>query len=107
MEETSDPYTNTTTSQVIHLDEDIERMLYGLIAPPIIGLPGNLLAIAVACRRQNSNLSPSVYIIAMGVADSVFLLAVVCFVVILKCLDKGIFSAHETLLLTRYVGLIS
>ncbi|XP_064624468.1 galanin receptor type 2-like [Lineus longissimus] len=86
-----------TTSPVVPLDSDILKVLYGILGPSILGLMGNPLAIAVASRSQN-RLSPSVYIIAMGVADSVYLLEAVCFVVCQKLFDEGMMLNHVTLL---------
>jgi hypothetical protein len=42
--------------------------------PVAFGVPGNILSIFVANRRHNRKLSPSVYMTAMAVVDTIFLL---------------------------------
>ena len=88
-----------SSAPMVRIDNDLQNILYGLLAPAIIGLPGNLLAIAVASRKQNKGISTSVYIIAMGVADSIFLLEVIWYVTYLNLFDRG--------LLLRHVGLLT
>jgi hypothetical protein len=92
-----------TTARIVSMDSDIQKLLYGLLGPAIIGLPGNILAIAVASTRQNRKLSPSVYIIAMGVADSVFLLEIIWLVAYQRFFDEGMMLDSITLL-TRYMN---
>jgi hypothetical protein len=52
---------------------------YTPIPPFIFGLPGNLLIIIIASRKHNRDLSPSVYMTAMAVVDSILLLLSVVF----------------------------
>jgi hypothetical protein len=47
---------------------------YLWILPVTFGVPGNILTIMVANRKHNRKLSPSVYMTAMAVADTIFLL---------------------------------
>jgi hypothetical protein len=49
---------------------------YTMLVPVIFGVPGNILSIVVANRKHNRNLSPCVYMAAMGVMDTVFLLEI-------------------------------
>jgi hypothetical protein len=49
---------------------------YVWAVPVAIGIPGNILAILVANRKHNRKLSPCIYMTAMAVADSLFLLEV-------------------------------
>jgi hypothetical protein len=46
---------------------------YTMLVPVILGVPGNILSVVVANRKHNRNLSPCVYMAAMGVVDTVFL----------------------------------
>jgi hypothetical protein len=46
---------------------------YLWIVPVVCGIPGNILALLVANRKHNKNLSPCIYITAMALADTLFL----------------------------------
>ena len=57
-------------------DADIIHYMFVWLAPVAIGVPGNVLAILIAARKNNRNLSPCIYMMAMGVADNILLLEV-------------------------------
>ncbi|XP_064619894.1 thyrotropin-releasing hormone receptor-like [Lineus longissimus] len=63
-----------TTLHSLTKPEDLSYFFYIQTVPIAIGIPGNILAIIVANRKNNKQLSPSIYITAMGVADTVLLL---------------------------------
>jgi hypothetical protein len=46
---------------------------YLWIGPTLFGVPGNILSILVANRKHNRGLSPCIYMKAMAVADTLFL----------------------------------
>jgi hypothetical protein len=52
---------------------------YCWIPSVILGIPGNLLTIAVAQRRQNRHLSPCIYMTAMAVVDTILLVVISLF----------------------------
>ena len=66
--------TNSSSPETTQQTEDILYFFYIWIIPITIGLPGNILAVLVANRKHNRKLSPCIYIMAMGVADTVLLL---------------------------------
>jgi hypothetical protein len=67
-------YTNDVTRQspkyplLATVAEIMTRYIW--IAPVIIGVPGNILAILVANRKHNRALSSCIYMKAMAVADT-------------------------------------
>jgi hypothetical protein len=54
--------------------DDVKWVQYLWAIPILIGIPGNVMSIVVAVRPNNRNLSPCIYMAAMGVADTVLLL---------------------------------
>jgi hypothetical protein len=52
---------------------------YFWIVPVVCGIPGNVIAMLVANRKHNKHLSPCLYISAMAVADTLFLLGMAWF----------------------------
>ena len=54
----------------------LHRMIaaFGSLPPLAFGLPGNVLIILIANRKHNRHLSPSIYMTAMAVVDSITLL---------------------------------
>jgi hypothetical protein len=52
---------------------------YTWIVPSTLGIPGNILSVVVANKKHNRRLSPCVYMTAMAVADTVFLLEITWF----------------------------
>ena len=44
--------------------------------PVTFGVPGNIMTILVANRKHNRKLSPCIYMTAMAVADTLFLLEI-------------------------------
>jgi ABC-type sugar transport system permease subunit len=54
-------------------------LMYAWSVPVAFGVPGNILAIFVANRKHNRNLAPCVYMTAMAVADTIFLLEALWF----------------------------
>jgi hypothetical protein len=53
--------------------DDIKWVHYLWAIPILVGIPGNVISIMVAVRPNNRNLSPCIYMAAMGVADTLFL----------------------------------
>jgi phosphotransferase system glucose/maltose/N-acetylglucosamine-specific IIC component len=51
---------------------------FGFI-PVAFGVPGNILAMIVANRKHNRNVAPCIYMAAMAVADTIFLLEMLWF----------------------------
>jgi hypothetical protein len=54
--------------------DDLSYFLYIWLVPLMIGLPGNILYVIIANRKHNRHLSPCIYMTAMGVVDTVFVL---------------------------------
>jgi hypothetical protein len=57
---------------------------YLWIVPVVSGIPGNIISILVANRKHNRNLSPCVYITAMAVSDTLFLVGQAWFMPIIQ-----------------------
>jgi hypothetical protein len=57
---------------------------YLWIVPVVCGIPGNFMSILVANRKHNKNLSPCVYISAMAVADTTFLVGMAWFMPLIQ-----------------------
>jgi phosphotransferase system glucose/maltose/N-acetylglucosamine-specific IIC component len=70
----------TTTPDDDHGDYSLLQAVFTALTqyvwsvPVVFGVPGNILAIIVANRKHNRKLSPSIYMTAMGLADTLFLL---------------------------------
>ncbi|XP_064640810.1 proteinase-activated receptor 1-like isoform X2 [Lineus longissimus] len=106
--QTSSPLGNATTGGIhTHLDSDMTTKqsapftinlfphMYGALAPVALGVPGNLMAILVATRRHNRNLSPCIYMMAMGIADTALLLELAWAVGFALLLRDGIIESAE------------
>ncbi|XP_064642449.1 uncharacterized protein LOC135496833 [Lineus longissimus] len=52
---------------------------YLWVPPVVFGIPGNIMSLLVANRSHNKDLSPCVYITAMAVADTLFLVSMAWF----------------------------
>jgi hypothetical protein len=72
------------TTLVVEETDDISYLLYFWLIPAIVGIPGNALAVIVANRKHNRQLSPCIYMTAMGVADTVLLLERIMMVICLE-----------------------
>jgi hypothetical protein len=77
--------TGTAEEPTPYLD-DISYLFFIWLLPPVVGIPGNILAIIVANRKRNKQFSPCIYMTAMGVADSVFLVERIMAVILNKLL---------------------
>ena len=71
----------TATGATTGFDENVAYYMFGWLVPVAIGIPGNILAILITTRKHNRNLSPSIYMMAMGMADTVILLEIALSVV--------------------------
>jgi hypothetical protein len=69
--------------------------VYSLMVPVVIGVPGNVIAILIATRKHNRNLSPCIYMMAMGVADTVLLLNLAWCVCFMFLLEEGILKSAQ------------
>ncbi|XP_064619896.1 probable G-protein coupled receptor 139 [Lineus longissimus] len=66
--------------------DDLSYFYYIWLVPLVFGLPGNVLAIIIANRRNNRHLSPCIYMTAMGVADLVLVLERIGLIIFTKAL---------------------
>jgi hypothetical protein len=57
---------------------------YLWIVPVVCGIPGNIMSVLVANRKHNRDLSPCVYITAMAVADTLFLVGQAWFMPVMQ-----------------------
>jgi hypothetical protein len=73
---------------------------YTLFVPVIFGIPGNIMTVLVANRKHNKKLSPCIYMTAMAVADTVFLLEVMWYysAVMRELLDESLDKTARGLL---------
>ncbi|XP_064619610.1 uncharacterized protein LOC135483041 [Lineus longissimus] len=86
MEETSRVPTEPIFRPMAQETDDISYFFFIWVIPVVVGIPGNALAIIVANRKHNRQLSPCVYMTAMGVADTVLLLERIMAIVLNKVL---------------------
>jgi hypothetical protein len=47
---------------------------YSWMVPVVVGVPGNIISAVVATREHNKHLSPCIYMTALAVADTAYLL---------------------------------
>jgi di/tricarboxylate transporter len=70
-------------------------MTYGWAVPVILGVPGNLIALAVASKKANRELSPCTYMAAMAVVDTILLLEEAWIITLMRLLDRSLISPPE------------
>jgi hypothetical protein len=83
------------TDQTSPFSVSLVANVYSWLVPVVIGVPGNVLAILIANRKHNRHLSPCIYMMAMGVADTVLLLNMAWCVCFIFLLAEGILESAQ------------